>query len=100
MKTTLPELIGYIRDKIPRLRLYDVFMILCLIDKELVGRRGFSLTGLEWTYKDGQLYWEDEEVRTELELNREAKEVIDQIIESVKDLDDKEVRDLVKKEFV
>lgn len=97
---TLQELIGYIRDKIPRLRLYDVFMILCLIDKELVGRRSFSLTGLEWTYKGGQLYWEDEGVRTELELNREAKEVIDQIIESVKDLDDKEIRDLVQKEFI
>ena len=100
MKTTLPELIKYIKDKIPRLRLYDIFMILCLIDKELVGRRGFSLTGLEWTYKDSQLHWEDEEVKTELELNREAKEVTDQIIESAKDIEDEELRDLVKKEFV
>ena len=100
MKITLPELIKYIKNKIPRLRLYDVFMILCLIDKELVGRRGSSLTGLEWTYEDGQLYWGDKEARIELELNREAKEVTGQIIESVKCLENKELRDLVEKEFV
>lgn len=99
MRITFGELISYIREEIPKLRLYDVFMILCLIDKELVGRRGFSLTGLEWTYKGGQLYWEDEGVRTELELNREAQEVIDQIVESVKDLNGEQLRDLVNMEF-
>lgn len=99
MKTTLPELISYIREKIPRLRLYDTFMVICLIDKELVGRRSFSLTGLEWYLEDGQLYWKNEEDIIELEVNREAQEVIDQIIESVKDLNDKQLRDLVNMEF-
>lgn len=99
MKITFGELISYIREKAPRLRLYDTYMVICLIDKELVGRRAFSLTGLEWTYKDGQLYWKNEEYITDLEINREAQEVIDQTVESVKDLDDRQLRNLVNMEF-
>lgn len=99
MRITFGELISYIRKKIPRLRLYDVFIVLCLIDKELVGRRGFSLTGLEWYLEDGQLYWKNEEDIIELEVNTESQEVIDQIVESVKDLNGKQLRDLVNMEF-
>ena len=99
MKTTLPELIRYIREKIPRLRLYDVFMILCLVDKELVGRRGFSLTGLEWYNINGYLYWKDESEITDIEVTREAQEVIDQIVKSAEGLNDKQLRDLVNQEF-
>ena len=99
MKITLSELIGYIRDEIPRLRLYDTFIVLCLIDDELVGRRGFSLTGLEWYLEDGQLYWKDEEKyidRENMEVTREAQEVIDSTIEAVKNIDDKKLRDWMK----
>lgn len=94
----LPELIRYVREKIPRLSLYDTFIVLCLIDDELIGRRGFSLTGIEWYLKDNQLHWGDT-YRENIKMTREGREVLDQMIDSVKKMDDQKLRDLLRQTF-
>ena len=96
---TLQELISQIKREIPRLNLYNIYMVICLIDKELVGRRGYSLTGLEWYYEDNQLNWQDNEQIEEFQVNREAQEVISQTIKFAKKLNNKQLRELVNMEF-
>lgn len=96
-----------------------------LADREMVGRYGYSITQIEWKYFLGYLVSDEFNDDTDIEhfkfkkegnkyreyflhkikdivkpkLPTKVKEVLDQTIESIKDLNIMELNELVEKEF-